>query len=533
MKYRCNLCSHIYDESTDGKSWSELPDDWVCPTCGSPKSAFCRVMEDADSSVCDPGSEVDSSVKRYQCNLCGYIYDESVEGTAWEDLPDDWQCPLCGSSKDQFSCLGASVGQSAAVEKKVISPDDYLAEWRRSRDDVEIHMSEIHYMAETGQSVIEPMRSRSPVLSWDQILICGAQLARIPLNDYVPVSTRTVIGPRARKPLVIQTPIYVTHMSFGALSREAKIALAKGTAAVKTAMCSGEGGILPESLEASYRYIFEYVPNKYSVSDENLQRVDAVEIKIGQSAKPGMGGHLPENKVTEEIAAIRGFPVGRAITSPASFREIRNRDDLKATVDMLRTRSGGKPIGIKLAAGRIEDDLEVVLYAGADFVTIDGRAGATGAAGKFVKDAASVPTLFALSRARRYLDKHDDGGTSLLITGGLRISPDFFKALAMGADAVAVGTAVMMALGCQQYRLCNRDRCPVGIATQDPALRARFDVETSANRVANYIRTSTRELEGFCRMTGHPNICNLENTDLCTAHPEIAKYTTVPHAGGS
>jgi glutamate synthase domain-containing protein 2 len=145
-------------------------------------------------------------------------------------------------------------------------------------------------------------------------------------------------------------------MSFGALSREVKVALAKGSAAVKTAMCSGEGGILPESLENSYRYIFEYVPNEYSVTDDNLKKVDAIEIKVGQSVKPGMGGHLPGVKVTKEIAAVRGFKEGSDIISPSHFRDIKNRDDLKKKVDWLRSKSDGKPIGIKLAAGNIEAD---------------------------------------------------------------------------------------------------------------------------------------------------------------------------------
>ncbi len=319
-------------------------------------------------------------------------------------------------------------------------------------------------------------------------------------------------------------------MSFGALSREAKLALAKGSAAAGTAMCSGEGGILPESLDAAHKYIFEYVPNKYSVTDEYLRRVDAIEIKIGQSAKPGMGGHLPGHKVTPEIAAIRGFREGKDITSPSHFPDIRNRDDLKSTVDCLREKSGGKPIGIKLAAGHLEDDIEIALYAGADFITIDGRAGGTGAAPKVVKQAASVPTVFALARARKVLDAKGADNVSLIITGSLRVSSDFAKALAMGADAVAIGTAAMMALGCQQYRICNTGKCPVGIATQDPALRSRFDVEKSAARVANFFKVCTEELREFARLTGNDNVHDLSSKDLCTTHSEISNHAGIEHA---
>jgi glutamate synthase domain-containing protein 2 len=343
------------------------------------------------------------------------------------------------------------------------------------------------------------------------------------------VNVRTIIGPRAKKPLVIETPIYVTHMSFGALSKEVKMALAKGSAAVQTAMCSGEGGILPESMQKAHRYIFEYVPNRYSVTEENLGRVDAIEIKIGQSVKPGMGGHLPAAKVTEEIVAIRGFPVGADITSPSRFEDIRNRDDLKAKVDWLRKTSGGKPVGIKLAAGSIEADLEVALFAEPDFMTIDGRPGATAAAPKFVKAATSVPTIFALYRARRFLAKKGAEGVSLIITGGLRISSDFAKALALGADAIAIGTAALMACGCQQYRICHTGKCPMGITTQNPGLRAGLDPDRSAKKLENFLRVSTEELKDFARLTGNDDVHKLSMDDLCTTNSEISNHTQIEH----
>jgi glutamate synthase domain-containing protein 2 len=319
-------------------------------------------------------------------------------------------------------------------------------------------------------------------------------------------------------------------MSFGALSREAKIALAKGSSAVKTAMCSGEGGILPESLENAYRYIFEYVPYQYSVNEENLKKVDAIEIKIGQSVKPGMGGHLPGKKVTREIAAIRGFDEGADIISPSHFDDILSGDDLKKKVAELRKTSGGKPIGVKLAAGNIEADLEVALFAEPDFITIDGRAGATGAALKFIKAAASIPSIFALYRARKFLDEKDSKDVSLVTTGGLRISPDFAKALAMGADAVAIGTSALMALGCQQYRICNTGKCPTGITTQDPELRAKFEIEKAAKRLENFLKVSTEELKDFARLTGNDDVHKLSIKDLCTTNSEISNHTTIHHA---
>ncbi len=526
-KWQCGLCSYIYDENKESVAWEALPNEWICPVCGSPKSSFFPLKDQEPVTPAVKSESVSTNI--YECTLCSYTYDEAREGTLWPALPGNWTCPVCGSGKESFHLAESSRPTPASIGTETGSGEEYLAEWRRLADDFEVNMADIHRLAMTGKSIIEPMRTRIPTFSWDEILIKGAQLAKMPLNKTQPVATQTMIGPAAALPLMLETPVFVSHISFGALSREAKLALAKGSALAKTAMCSGEGGILPESLEASYRYIFEYVPNKYSVTDENLKLVDAVEIKIGQSAKPGMGGHLPGSKVTREIAAIRGCREGQDIISPSHFPDIRSKEDLKATVTHLRQRTGGKPIGIKLAAGHIESDIDIALYAGVDFITIDGRAGGTGASPKVVKNATSVPTIFALAKARKILDSRGADTVSLIITGGLRLSSDFAKALAMGADAIAVGTAAMMAAGCQQYRVCNTGKCPVGIATQDPALRSRLDVDTSAIRVANFFNVVTEELRDFARLTGNDNVHHLSQADLCTTNSEISNHTSLEH----
>ena len=464
----------------------------------------------------------------YRCSVCDTEFNEEKEGRTFDQLDEKWACHVCDSGKPYWKKVdGGDAGSDVSAD----SGDSVGAsdETPRRSSDLEIHMTDIHEMAETGETLIEPMRTRKPTPSWDDILIKGAQLAKIPLDHDAAVNTRTVIGPNAKHPLVIETPVYVTHMSFGALSKEAKLALAKGSAAAKTAMCSGEGGILPESLESSYKYIFEYVPNLYSVTEENLKKVDAVEIKIGQSAKPGMGGHLPGNKVTPDIAKIRDFTEGADIISPSHFKDITTGEELKAKVDWLRKTTGGKPVGIKLAAGNVEADLEIALSAGPDFVTIDGRAGATGASPKFVKAATSVPTMFALHRARKYMDGKGIKGVSLLITGGFRISADFAKAIALGADGIAIGTAALMAIGCEQYRICNTGKCPMGITTQDPELRARFDVDKSARGLENFLRASTRELQDFARLTGNDDVHGLTIDDLCTTNSEISGHTSIEH----
>ena len=390
-------------------------------------------------------------------------------------------------------------------------------------------MEEIHQMAVTGKSLSSAMGTKMPLPSWDDILLLGAQLNPAPLDEGEHVNTMTVIGRNSKKPMVLKSPVYISHMSFGALSKEIKVALAKGSAMAGTAMCSGEGGILPEEREAAYKYIFEYIPNKYSVTDENLRAADAIEIKIGQGTKPGMGGHLPGEKVTEEIAKLRGRKPGEDIQSPSKFKELNSKEDLKEMVDMLRRRSDGRPVGIKIAAGHIERDLEYCVFAGPDFITIDGRGGATGSSPFFLREATTVPTIYALYRARKYLDLvHSD--ISLVITGGLRVSADIAKALAMGADAVAVASAALMAAACQQYRICGSGNCPVGIATQEPELRKRLNIEQAAKRTANYLDVTLEELKTFARITGHNSVHGLSTDDLVTINREISEFTNIRHA---
>jgi len=449
-------------------------------------------------------------MRKYKCSICGYIHETAGE------LPDDFACPLCTAPKSVFTLM------EEAAPAPVEAPEE------KSGNSIR-YMDEIHQMAATGQSIIEAMGLQKSLPSWDDILILGAQLDPMPLEHHAPVDASIVIGPRALKPLVLDNPVYVSHMSFGALSREAKIALAKGSALAKTAMCSGEGGILPEEMAAAHKYIFEYVPNLYSATPENLRNADAIEIKIGQGTKPGLGGHLPGEKVTQEIAAVRGKPVGKDIHSPSKFSDINTNDDLKALVDKLRAQSGGRPIGIKIAAGHIEQDLAFCVHAGADFVTIDGRGGATAASPKLVRDAASVPTIFALHRARKYLDSIQSD-ISLVITGGLRVSSDFAKAIAMGADAIAVATPALLALGCRQYRICGSGKCPMGIAAQDPVLRARLDMDAAAQGLANYLNVSQEELKSFARLTGHSRLHGLRVDDLCTTSREISEFTNITHA---
>ena len=463
----------------------------------------------------------------FKCNVCGYLYDEAGN-TLFSALPDDWRCPICGAEKAKFTKVKEASEKPKTEDIPKDNPLAYPKEFAKYDSQDEPYMDMIHQMSLTGESIISPMGTHLSTVSWNDILILGAQLNPSPLDAHADVTLTTVIGKHARQPMELDGPVYISHMSFGALSKEIKVGLAKGSAMAGTAMCSGEGGILPEEKAASYKYIFEYVPNLYSVTDENLKEADAIEIKIGQGTKPGMGGHLPGAKVTPEIAKIRNKPVGEDVISPSRFPNIQTKEDVKAMVDWLREVSEGRPIGIKIAAGHIEKDLEWIAYAKPDFITIDGRGGATGSSPKFLKDSTSVPTVYALYRAKKFLRDHNLD-IDLVITGGLRTSGDFAKAIAMGADAVAIASAALIALGCQRYRVCHKGTCPMGIATQDPELRARLLVEKGAQRVVNFLNVAAEELRAFARCTGHGNIHELSMDDIETTSSELSGHTDIRH----
>jgi glutamate synthase domain-containing protein 2/rubredoxin len=458
-------------------------------------------------------------MKIYECGVCGNIYDEAVENASFGGLEANWECSVCGAPKRAFSCPDDDMPARRERDRSGgANPLGYPAGLCRAGNGCEAGMERIHRIAVTGETVPGPVCTRPPLPSWDDILFLGAQLDPLPLDADAVVDTETIIGKNAEKPMKIDLPVYVSHMPSGALSQEGKIALARGSASAKTAVCGG--GILPEERDNAYQYIFEYVPGLYGVTDENLRAADAIEIKIGQWTRPGMGG-----RVTEEIAAVRGRPVGEGAVRPSRFPGIRNRDDLGKLVEELRERSGGRPIGVKIAAGRIERDLAVVCYAWPDFITIDGRGGAAGASPRFLKDAASVPAIYALSRARAFLDDHDVD-IDLVITGGLRTSADFVKALCMGADAVAVAAGALL-----DAAYSGKD--PAGVMPQDPELRKNLDVDAAVQRVADYFHVTKRELETFARISGHASLDTLGLDDLCSADPQLVAHAGIPPVWGA
>ncbi|MEE9190689.1 MAG: glutamate synthase-related protein [Candidatus Neomarinimicrobiota bacterium] len=372
---------------------------------------------------------------------------------------------------------------------------------------------------------------RNMLPKWEDIQFLPAQLATRPLQDHEAVFTKVVIGPKAKKPLVLEIPLLVSDMSFGALSREAKIALSKGAEMVSTGICSGEGGMLPEEQANNTRYFYELASAQFGFSWDKIEKVQAFHFKGGQGAKTGTGGHLPGEKVTGDIAKVRNLKEGQPAISPATFTDIKTVGEFRDFGNQVRHVSKGIPIGFKIAASHIEDDIQFALDAGADYIILDGRGGGTGAAPTVLRDNINVPTIPALARARKYLDAAGADDVSLIITGGLRIADDFAKALMLGADAIAVSNAAIQAVGCIGMRACNTNNCPVGIATQKEHLRSRLNIDISARQLANYFSASNDLIKVIARACGYDDISKFHHNDLSTFNYDIHRLTKVNFSG--
>jgi len=373
--------------------------------------------------------------------------------------------------------------------------------------------------------------SRHTLPEWDSVQVLTGQLARRPLADEDEVATGLVIGPNAAEPLSLDIPIFVSDMSFGALSEEAKVALAKGANAAGTGICSGEGGMLPDEQASNDRYFYELASARFGWSLDKVKRCQAFHFKGGQGAKTGTGGHLPGEKVVGKIAEVRGLEPGTPAISPSRFEDLATIDDFRRVADDVREATGGIPIGFKLSAQHIEDDLDFALAASADYVILDGRGGGTGAAPEIFKQNISVPTMIALARARRHLDRRGRGDVTLIITGGLRTESDFVKALALGADGIAVANSALQAIGCLGMRACHTNNCPVGIATQREHLRARLEIDESAARLTRWFESTTELMKILARACGHASLSGFCLEDLTTYDRDLAHLTGVPYAG--
>lgn len=436
---------------------------------------------------------------------------------------------MCKHSKNAPYCDGshATLAASQAIPAA-----------QEPASQVERHVEMIHELAKHGLANLGHHGEMgamgvpgAELPRWDDIQIITAQMARKPLLDDAPVNTGLVIGPNAAKPLELAIPLFVSDMSFGALSEEAKVALATGAERAGTGICSGEGGMLPEEQMANSRYLYELASAQFGFEESLLPKVQAFHFKGGQGAKTGTGGHLPGIKVKGKIAQVRHLPEGTPAISPATFKDLVTVDDFKRLADRVREVTGGIPIGFKLSAQHIEDDIEFALRASADYIILDGRGGGTGAAPLIFRDNISVPTIPALARARRFLDQRGRKDVTLIITGGLRTPADFVKALALGADGIALSNAALQAIGCVGARMCNTNLCPAGIATQDPTLRQRLDADAAPDRLARFLNSSVELMKLLARACGHDALSQLNPSDLTTWKRDMADLSGVRFAG--
>jgi len=398
--------------------------------------------------------------------------------------------------------------------------------------------AEIHYLSKFGLSKdghhgpIASMGVSSEELpTWDDIQILPAQLANFPQLEDVDVETEVIIGKNAKKPLKLDIPLFVSDMSFGSLSEEAKTSMARGAEKAGTGICSGEGGMLPEEKAENSKYFYEYASGKFGFEWDLLKDVQAFHFKLGQGAKTGTGGHLPGYKNKGKISEVRKIPEGESAISPPRFVDFEGIDDFIKFAEKVRDISGGIPIGVKMSANHIEEDIDAALEIGVDYIILDGRGGGTGAAPAIFRNHISIPSIPALARARNHLNKRKANHISLITTGGLRTAPDFIKAMALGANAVALANSAMQAIGCQAMRACHTNNCPVGIATQKPHLRARLDIEISAQRLEKFFNASTGLMKVMARACGHTNLSQLHRNDISTFNRELAYQTGISYGG--
>jgi glutamate synthase domain-containing protein 2 len=414
-------------------------------------------------------------------------------------------------------------------------------------------IEDIQAKAELGRYRIRGFGTLRPRTwaTFDDLTFIPCGLTRIPLEGYrEQCSTRTVLGARhAARPIELDIPIMITGMSFGALSYYAKVALARGARAAGGSTTTGDGGMLPAERENARVLIYEVLPSRYGINIHHLRQADAIELTIGQGAKPGTGGLLLGSKVSPEIARMRDLPEGVDQRSPCRHPDFLGPDDMVLKIEELREATDWQvPIFVKLGASRVYDDVKLVAKCGADVVVIDGMEGGTGASPDLLQEHTGIPTLAAVCEARAALEEMGlFGVVNLIIAGGIRHGSDAAKALALGADAVYVGTAALIALNCnkplyvEDYHAigaapyachhCHTGRCPVGITTQDPELTKRLEIDAAAERVANWLHATASEIQILARACGKRDVHDLEPEDLRALTLEASLITGLPLAG--
>ena len=468
----------------------------LCPGCPSyPHDCKGEIL------YCGLGkSDCDIDARGCNCINCPVYYENKLDGLFYCDKEE-------------------GVGASKFIMRK-----------KRSNEDDSFYQSivRIKDLANTGESITCSMGSLKKLpFSLDDLYFVPAQVHRIPLNSDEEVNTGITIGPNSKKPLKASTPIMVTGMSFGAVSKSVRQVIASAAAQLKMAFNSGEGGILEEEINTARDYLIgQYATGRFGISEELLKKVAAVEIRFGQGAYPGKGSYLPASKMTPEVAKARGLKLGEPALSPAHHPDMTAPQEIKDKVSWLRDITGGVPIGAKIGCGNVEKDIQVLIDAGIDFIAMDGFGGGTGATDLYVRENVGIPIFAALPRAFKFLTGLGVKDKITLIAGGdLRTSSDFARCLALGADAVYIGTAALIAINCEQYRICFTGLCPTGVTTHNPVLLTRLNVGEGIKKLTNFIRVSNREIANLARIAGKDDVNKLDSDDLVSVSRELAAIT--------
>ncbi len=459
------------------------------------------------------------------CGVCAQVCPEKVikmVGTK----------PVAARQADCIGCY-ACVNYCPTDAVKVVRVAESMT--NRARIDASIY-NYMRQMASIGHPPVVGMGAENKYFpSLDQLTFIPGQTSRPPIDSYrEPCDTEVILGDRfAERPLKLKAPIMIGAMSFGSVSKEVKIALAKAAGRLGIAANTGEGGMLPEERKYASILVVQYASGRFGVSASYLRSGDAVEIKIGQGAKPGMGGLLLGEKVTEDISKMRGIPVGTDAISPARHLDIVGPEDLKMKIEQLREITDWKvPIIVKYAAGRVADDVKIAAKAGADIIVIDGKPSGTGATPYIVTEHTGYSTMAAVVEAHKALKEIGlRDKVSLVVGGGIKTGADAAKVLALGADAVMIASATLVPIGCTYCGTCHNGRCPYGIATQKPELRRRINVELAAKRIENYLRAFIEEMCMFAQLAGKSKLSNLEREDLRALTFEASMLTGVKLMG--
>jgi len=413
-------------------------------------------------------------------------------------------------------------------------------------------VEEVHYKAQTGEYLLRGFGTTGQTPNFDMITVVPSQISSAAPRDKYreECDMEVVIGEdTCEKPLVLKLPFLWPAMSFGALSKEAKLALAIGAAQAGIATNTGEGGLLPEEVWLSHGYsdekatqrtwdpggsiIIQWSTGRWGVSADYLNAGDAVEVKVGQGAKPGMGGHLLGAKVTEEVSKVRGVPVGSDALSPCRYYDVQGLEDMKHMVAFIRdVTNNQRPILFKLGPSRPYADVAACIEAGADAISLDGLVGGTGCSPDIVTQGVGIPTIACIPPAVQALKDYGvHHKVKLIMLGGFRNGLDAYKAMAMGADAVGFGSAAEVALGCRVCYACHKGNCPYGITSPKPELRARLDPVEGGKRLANFIHACAEELKILTMLSGHVSTKELSPEDLRAMDLNTAAMTGLKLAG--